>query len=50
MKWLIKMDCEPIIAKYVRLVNLTDVNKLLLVLVWLVDAIEPAFRTNRNQN
>lgn len=41
MNWLIKMDCEPIIAKSVRLVSLTDVSKLLLALVLLVGAIKP---------
>lgn len=42
MNWLIKMDCEPLIVKSVRLVSLTDVSKLLLALVLLVEAIKPA--------
>lgn len=41
MNWLIKMDCEPLIVKPVRLVSLTDVSKLLLALVLLVEAIKP---------
>lgn len=41
MNWLIKMDCEPIFAKSVQLVSLTDVSKLLLALVLLVGAIKP---------
>lgn len=39
---MIKMDCEPLIVKPVRLVSLTDVSKLLLALVLLVEAIKPA--------
>lgn len=44
---MIKMDCEPINLKYVLLVSLTDISKLLLALVLLVEAIKPAFRTIR---
>lgn len=44
-----KLDWEPIILKYVRLVSLTDISKFLLALVLLVEAIKPAFRTIRTR-
>lgn len=46
---MLKLDWESIILKYVRLVSLTDISKLLLALVLLVEAINPAFGTIRTR-